>query len=269
MKGILFFDVDGTLIDSDHGREVPDEKVMEAIGRLRRRGYACIVSSGRNMSGLHMLKGIGFDGFVFSDGAGILLEGKPSEVISFDHDEIDSIMKQIIEEYHGRVHACHENGSFASSAVYAATLQKVGEQYGERRDDILELYNVKPLEQWKNEKILEVDIYFENEDWKNAWMKQKPESIEYIDMGKENGEITVTGITKAAGCRRMCDVLGVDLKDCYAFGDSMNDEAMLKECGTGICMGNGDPRLKAAADHVTSAIDEDGLIRAFTYFGLL
>lgn len=184
MKGILFFDVDGTLIDSGHGREVPDEKVMEAIGRLRRRGYACIVSSGRNMSGLHMLKGIGFDGFVFSDGAGILLEGKPSEVISFDHDEIDSIMKQIIEEYHGRVHACHENGSFASSAVYAATLQKVGEQYGERRDEILELYNVKPLEQWKNEKILEVDIYFENEDWKNAWMKQKPESIEYIDMGK-------------------------------------------------------------------------------------
>ena len=88
-------------------------------------------------------------------------------------------------------------------------------------------------------------------------------------MAKDNGEITVTGITKAAGCRRMCDVLGVDLKDCYAFGDSMNDEAMLKECGTGICMGNGDPRLKAAADHVTSAIDEDGLIRAFTYFGLL
>lgn len=25
MKGILFFDVDGTLIDSGHGREVPDE----------------------------------------------------------------------------------------------------------------------------------------------------------------------------------------------------------------------------------------------------
>ena len=67
MKGILFFDVDGTLIDSGHGREVPDEKVMEAIGRLRRRGYACIVSSGRNMSGLHMLKGIGFDGFVFGN----------------------------------------------------------------------------------------------------------------------------------------------------------------------------------------------------------
>ena len=147
MKGILFFDVDGTLIDSGHGKEVPDEKVMEAIGRLRRNGYACIVSSGRNMSGLHMLKGIGFDGFVFSDGAGILLEGQRSQVIAFEHDEIDVIMKQIIEEYHGRVHACHEAGSFASSAVYATTLQKVGERYGERRDEILALYNVKPLEQ--------------------------------------------------------------------------------------------------------------------------
>ena len=56
MKGILFFDVDGTLIDSGHDKEVPDEKVMEAIGRLQNNGYACIVSSGRNMSGLHMLR---------------------------------------------------------------------------------------------------------------------------------------------------------------------------------------------------------------------
>ena len=102
MKGILFFDVDGTLIDSGHGKEVPDEKVMEAIGRLRRNVYAFIVISGLNMSGLHMLKVIGFDGFVFSDGAGILLEGQPSQVIAFEHDEIDVIMKQIIEEYHGR-----------------------------------------------------------------------------------------------------------------------------------------------------------------------
>lgn len=269
MKGILFFDVDGTLIDSGHDKEVPDEKVMEAIGRLQNNGYACIVSSGRNMSGLHMLRGIGFDGFVFSDGAGILLEGESSQVIAFDHDEIDAIMKQIIEEYHGRVHACHEDGSFASEAVYARTLQTVQERYGERTDEILKLYNVRPLKQWKDEKILEVDIYFENEEWKNAWLKQKPESIEYIDMGKDNGEITVGGITKAAGCRRMCDVLGVKLKDCYGFGDSMNDEAMLKACGTGVCMGNGDPRLKEVADYVTSAIDEDGLINAFTYFGLL
>lgn len=269
MKGILFFDVDGTLIDSAHGKEVPDEKVMEAILKIRENGYGCVVSSGRNMAGLHMLRGIGFDGFVFSDGAGILLEGQPSQVVAFDHDEISEIMDRIIHEYHGRVHACYEDGSFASKAVYKLTLQRVKEQYGDQAEEILNLYHIQPLSSWTDEKILEVDIFFENEFWKKKWLKQKSDTIEYIDMGKDNGEITVAGITKASGCARMCQVLGVRLEDCYAFGDSMNDEAMLKECGTGICMGNGDPRLKDTADYITSSIDEGGLVKAFEYFGFL
>lgn len=269
MKGILFFDVDGTLIDSAHGKDVPDQEVLEAIAKVRQNGYACVVSSGRNMSGLHMLRDCGFDGFVFSDGAGIILEGKKSEVIAFEHDDIDAIMHDIMVHYHGRVHACHEDGSFASSEVYAKTVQSVRETYGEKAEEILELFNVKPLESWQDEQILEVDIFFETEEEKLRWLQNKDDDIQYIDMGKTNGEITCKGITKAAGCVRMCEKLGVDINDCFAFGDSMNDEAMLRECGTGIAMGNGDPRLLKQADYVTSEIDEGGLIKAFEYYHLL
>ncbi|MGM9941366.1 MAG: HAD-IIB family hydrolase [Bulleidia sp.] len=269
MKGILFFDVDGTLIDSAHGKDTPETEVMDAIRKLRDNGYACVVSSGRNMSGLHMLRGIGFDGFVFSDGAGILLENETSEVIAFEHDEIDRIMRDIIYNHHGRVHACHENGSFACQKVYARTLKLVREQYGNRADEILNTYGIQPLEEWTDEKILEVDIFFDSQDARNAWLATMPESLEYIDMGCDHGEITCRGITKAAGCERMCGKFGVNMADCYGFGDSMNDEAMLRACGVGVAMGNSDERLKAHADFVTKDIDDHGLVYAFEQLSLL
>lgn len=269
MKGILFFDVDGTLIDSDHGKDTPDPSVMEAIAKLRENGYACIVSSGRNMSGLHMLRGIGFDGFVFSDGAGIILENGTAEVIAFEHDEIAEVMRDIMEKHNGRVHACHENGSFACEKVYAKTMAVVREQYGDQAEEILKTYRIQPLEKWSDEPILEVDIFFDSEEEKNAWRMTMPDSLEYIDMGIDHGEITCRGITKAAGCLRMCEKLGVDIADCYGFGDSMNDEAMLKVCGVGVAMGNSDERLKAHADYVTKDIDDNGLIYAFEQLSLL
>ena len=67
----------------------------------------------------------------------------------------------------------------------------------------------------------------------------------------------------------MMNVLGKDPKDSYGFGDSENDVSMLKSCGTGIAMGNAEPSVKEAADHVTSDIEEDGIFNALMHFGLI
>ena len=49
----------------------------------------------------------------------------------------------------------------------------------------------------------------------------------------------------------------------------MNDMEMIRECGIGIVMGNGDERLKAYADYVTADIDQDGVYQALEHYGLL
>ena len=74
--------------------------------------------------------------------------------------------------------------------------------------------------------------------------------------------------SKAVGLKRLCDYLGVDIESCYAFGDSMNDYAILKEVGTGIAMGNAVEELKAMADYVTTDIADDGIYRACEHLGL-
>jgi hydroxymethylpyrimidine pyrophosphatase-like HAD family hydrolase len=49
-------------------------------------------------------------------------------------------------------------------------------------------------------------------------------------------------------------------------GDWLNDISMLKEAGLGVAMGQAPDEVKAAADHVTASIDEDGLAEAIRKF---
>lgn len=269
-KGILFFDVDGTLVDSGHGKAVPDREVLDAIQKVRNNGYYCMISSGRNMAGLSMLKSTDFDGFVFSDGAGIKLTGEESEVISFDHDMLSFVLDELIHKYKCDINACWENGSF----VNQGTQERFHDMMSENTDEItiqkvMAEQNISLLENWKNEKILEVDIFFPDVNTKMTWMDKKPAELEFVDMEDCYGEITVRNVSKASGCERVCRKLGIPVSKSYAFGDSMNDAAMLDICGKAVVMGNGDERLKDKADYVTGRIDEGGLIHAFRHYELM
>jgi Cof subfamily protein (haloacid dehalogenase superfamily) len=72
-------------------------------------------------------------------------------------------------------------------------------------------------------------------------------------------EISATGVTKATALARIADELGVPADDAVAFGDMPNDLPMLAWAGTSYAMANGHPDVRAAADHVAPANDDDGV----------
>lgn len=47
--------------------------------------------------------------------------------------------------------------------------------------------------------------------------------------------------------------------DVIAFGDDLNDRALLAARGRGVAMGNALPEVRAIADSVTATNDEDGV----------
>ena len=51
--------------------------------------------------------------------------------------------------------------------------------------------------------------------------------------------------------------LGIPREAVMAVGDSMNDESMIRWAGYGVCMRNGDDRIKAIASMITSRTNED------------
>jgi len=77
------------------------------------------------------------------------------------------------------------------------------------------------------------------------------------------------GHGKAAGVRKAAELLGIELSEMAAFGDSDNDAGMLRECGVGVAVGNASPSAKAAADRVASGEGPEGVIEGLKELGLL
>lgn len=76
-------------------------------------------------------------------------------------------------------------------------------------------------------------------------------------------------VDKAVAVRRVVEYLGVDMADTVAMGDAKVDIPMFEACATSVCMGSGGDEAKAAADFVTTDVDEDGLWNVFSHLGLL
>ena len=74
---------------------------------------------------------------------------------------------------------------------------------------------------------------------------------------------------KDLGMDAILDHFGIPLENCMAFGDGENDLSMLVHAGVGVAMGTASGAVKAQADYAAPSVDEDGIVRALSHFGLL
>ena len=81
-------------------------------------------------------------------------------------------------------------------------------------------------------------------------------------------DFTRRGVDKAAAAAILAEMIGVDLAQMAAAGDSYNDLPLLEACGLAIAMGDAPEELKAIADYVAPSAEEDGLAVAIEEFVL-
>ena len=82
-------------------------------------------------------------------------------------------------------------------------------------------------------------------------------------------QLIVEPLEKYRGILKMIEIQGGKPEDIVVFGDGHNDIDMLQFVGTGICMENGCAETKAVCDYITDNVDNDGIVSALRYFGLL
>lgn len=63
-------------------------------------------------------------------------------------------------------------------------------------------------------------------------------------------DIMPAGSNKGSALAFLTQKLGIDMAECMAFGDAMNDREMLESVGMGLVMGNALPVLKQHAPHL-------------------
>ena len=95
---------------------------------------------------------------------------------------------------------------------------------------------------------------------------------EYIDLTSAMStflEVLQKGVNKAWAITQIAERLELDLGQCLAFGDGLNDLEMIQSVAHGVAMQNANPTLKKCAQAIAGHHAEDGVSRYLrTYFGL-
>ena len=74
---------------------------------------------------------------------------------------------------------------------------------------------------------------------------------------------------QAEGIKRLLDIMNINIKDAYAFGDGPNDVEMLDLIENSVAMGNAVEEAKAVSKYQTGHVDENGLYEGLKKTGLI
>ena len=257
MRKAIFFDIDGTLIDMQGGIYEPTKKVGDALKKLQDAGHYIFIASGRPYAFIYSaLKNFGFNGYVLSNGATVLVGDK----VIFKHTLDKKIVREICDfaeseniEYVLEGHPnTYIRKNFTACEKFCnkirVDLKNFVREFNLDETDVCKLECLSDRDDLENldkayKKILATEGM-------NGWA----DPFHYKSL-----EVYDKNISKATGILKALEYLNIDVKNSYAFGDGMNDVEMLQTVGTGFAMGTGKEDLKKVADYVVPSVHEDGV----------
>ncbi|NCB33683.1 MAG: Cof-type HAD-IIB family hydrolase [Erysipelotrichia bacterium] len=275
MKKYLFFDIDGTLV-SHLERSVP-KSAQAAIQQARAAGNMCFLCTGRAHFMQDGIQSLEMDGIICSNGASAEINGVRVLNRPIPNDMVRAL-QEISEQC--RVGYClqgYEKGwrNQLNKEIFAKmsrTMPKSMQNHFMTSRYFALGHN--SISAYRGEEIYKIDVSFTKDSDKELFEQKLNPQLNYIRMlsmnrnMRDGAEITLKGVTKGKSALAIAALYGGTAKDCYGFGDSLNDLDLLKQCGTGIAMGNAVEELKKQADYITSDILDDGIAGAMNYFHL-
>ena len=265
MKKAVFFDIDGTLIDIRTGHTKLTPEVKEAIGKLRQAGHYAFIASGRPLAYLdeELLQPGLFNGFVLMNGALVLCEGQVLNDQSLPRETVQEIVSlceerkvQYVLESREKIYLRPEFDQVRRFYVgIDVSLKNFVEDFGLEDIDVYKMEFVcdNPGGNGLFDKLL---------NWPGLTGLMDPAHL-------KNMELYATAVTKGTGIEHALEKLGLPREQSYAFGDGLNDLEMMDFAGHSICMAGGSEACRAAADFVTTSVDDGGIRRALEHFQLI
>ena len=249
---IFFFDIDGTLAIKG---EIPKSN-LEALKCLKDAGYLTFICTGRAPFYAQDLFKDLVSGYICCNGRYILYHGSKLHGEAFSKDEIE-FYKEKIDKLNLGAMFVSDNQSFVYH-LNDQQIRKVQKEYGIER---IETYR-------DNQNYYTFDLFYTNQYDEMVTVFQD-DLIINDHGGSGDCDCSTINYDKGDGIAHLLHYFHINRHDAYAFGDGYNDQAMFREVGHGIAMGNAVDILKEKATYITDSIENDGIMKALKHYHIL
>lgn len=279
MSKIIFLDVDGTLIDYE--AKLP-ASAAQAVNQARANGHKVYICTGCSKAEIEQRNLCELDGMIGGNGAYVEDHGNVVMHQGLSKEDVKHIVDWCNERHLG-FYLEANSGMYCNDYMleqgpetmvkYAqgkgADLTKAKESSKKFMDGFIHLQGEDLYRDDVNKISFILSRYQDHLDSQ----KEFPHLIANTWGGKGEvalyGDLGPTGITKRHAIEVLLDYLGADQKDTISFGDAKIDLSMFECCDYNVAMGNGGEEIKAAADYITTDVNDDGLYNAFRYLKLI
>ncbi|QKS70157.1 HAD family phosphatase [Paenalkalicoccus suaedae] len=243
----VFIDMDGTLLTKDN--QISEANKC-AIDRLRARGVNVFLATGR-----HLDITLPYHQELELKTPMICLNG----AAVYDWFSLDPLFLRTMAvkpQLHEALLMCNQRNMMihAEDGLYCATNDSIVKEW--TRESQREPRFVGNLKNVSPEKVLKYSIRSDSYITLDpALYGQDCEFIRWDD----GFELVRKNVSKWSAIEYLLNKYGIKRAEAMAFGDGPNDVEMLKQCGTGVAMGNANNVLKSVADFVTLDHEKDGL----------
>lgn len=261
----IFMDIDRTLIGPDRKA---DPATVAAIKHYQALGHQFFIATGRLLkSAHHVANTLGLDlNFIASNGA----------VTDYNHQVTTTLMGpaalkslyQIITDDPIATHFFtpdHVLNLNDDAHVGEDGKNRIG---GLSAANYVHINSEAELLAWQNQIVNGICIDRDDADHLNRVRRQLDQlpTITTSSSFPTNIELTPAGVSKASAITAFCAAHQVPLDRTIAFGDGMNDLAMLTTVAHGVAMANAVPEVAAATKYHTTAYDDNGIGRWLDQF---
>lgn len=260
----VFFDLDGTLLDST--KRIPDS-AKAAIRRCREAGVRAYIATARSP---RLDQTLGwtedefalFDGCIYSNGACVMLDGTV-QYRFIDPRAVRACVEKAaaFEGLHLSLHMANEEYAF-NFPVDASMHQSWG----------LANARICPLDEAAMSRTTKMLLFYDHlTDSQKVLPAQAVETIRRscgtlakVYMSDEGRTLQVSGSEagKLAAIEQIRKEMGWRMDEVAVFGDDVNDLEMIEFYPGSVAMGNAVQQVKDAAGFVTKTNDEGGIAYA-------
>ena len=263
---MIVLDLDDTLL-LDNGKISEENK--KTLNMAQEKGVKIVLASGRPTFGVKRiaeeLELEKYEGFILSYNGGRIIDCKTKEVLFETHltKEQKEKLFELSKKYETFIHTYDEenilaNGdnpySYIESEITNMPLKIVDNFLDDTPENCIKAVFLQTPEHLKEvEEILKPSMKDEM-----SMTITKPYFLEFMNKDVDKGK----------SIKRLCDILGIDISEVIAIGDSYNDISMIQTVGFGVAMGNAVEEVKNIAKFITDTNENDGVAKVVKQFVL-